>query len=206
MARATRSASSPTGPRCTRRAPRAPRAARPRQCGSPRRSCARSSRSPRLRGGSGSCVRVPRRPARWLGRGGARRALWPVSDPCGPGSGSKLTRESTLPAGTAPDANLCRCSMRFRAPSHARVSASVPAVRDEPVGAGETAPPPPVEDTAEGAPRRNRSRVVIVAVVLGLIVVVGLVLRLRNNGYGLPYVYNFDEWSHFVRRSVHVFG
>jgi 4-amino-4-deoxy-L-arabinose transferase-like glycosyltransferase len=96
--------------------------------------------------------------------------------------------------------------MRFRAPSHARVSASVPAVRDEPVDAQETAPPPPPEGTAERAPTRNRSRIVIVAVVLGLIVVVGLVLRLRNNGYGLPYVYNFDESSHFVSRSVNVFG
>jgi 4-amino-4-deoxy-L-arabinose transferase-like glycosyltransferase len=45
-----------------------------------------------------------------------------------------------------------------------------------------------------------------VAVLLGLIVVVGLVLRLRNNGYGLPYVYNFDEAQHFVSRSVNVFG
>lgn len=39
-----------------------------------------------------------------------------------------------------------------------------------------------------------------------LIIVAGFVLRLRNNGYGLPYVYNFDESQHFVSRSVNIFG
>jgi 4-amino-4-deoxy-L-arabinose transferase-like glycosyltransferase len=47
---------------------------------------------------------------------------------------------------------------------------------------------------------------IAVAVLLGLIVVVGFVLRVRNNGYGLPYVYNFDESQHFVSRSVNIFG
>ena len=81
----------------------------------------------------------------------------------------------------------------------------MPAVRDESASADETAPPPPVSDSLEAAsPRRNRSRRVIAGVLLGLIVVVGLVLRLRHNGYGLPYVYNFDEAQHFVSRSVNV--
>jgi hypothetical protein len=31
---------------------------------------------------------------------------------------------------------------------------------------------------------------------------VGLVLRVKNNGYGLPYVYNVDEGSHFTARAV----
>src|SRR4051794_39969339 len=96
--------------------------------------------------------------------------------------------------------------MRFRASSHARVSASVPAVRDEPVPSEEAAPPPPVEDSAEGAPKRDRLRVVIVAVVLGLIVVAGVVLRLCHKSYGVPDVFNFDEAQHFVSRSVNVFG
>jgi 4-amino-4-deoxy-L-arabinose transferase-like glycosyltransferase len=97
--------------------------------------------------------------------------------------------------------------MRFRPSSHARVSASVPAVRDEPARAEEAAPPPPLVDAeSRGGEPRKRSRLVIVVVLLGLIVVTGLVLRLRNNGYGLPYVYNFDESSHFVSRSVNVFG
>jgi dolichyl-phosphate-mannose-protein mannosyltransferase len=42
----------------------------------------------------------------------------------------------------------------------------------------------------------------IVAGLLGLIVVAGLALRLRNIGYGLPYVYNYDEASHFTNRAV----
>jgi hypothetical protein len=49
------------------------------------------------------------------------------------------------------------------------------------------------------------SRVLTGALLLA-IVVVGLVLRLRHNGYGLPYVYNFDEAQHFVTHSVDMFG
>jgi 4-amino-4-deoxy-L-arabinose transferase-like glycosyltransferase len=45
-----------------------------------------------------------------------------------------------------------------------------------------------------------------VGALLLLIVVAGLIIRLRNNGYGLPYVYNFDESQHFVSRSVNIFG
>lgn len=41
--------------------------------------------------------------------------------------------------------------------------------------------------------------------VLGAIVVVGLLLRLRHNDYGLPYVYNFDEETHFTSRAVEMF-
>ena len=41
---------------------------------------------------------------------------------------------------------------------------------------------------------------------LGLIVAGGLVLRVRNNDYGLPYVYNVDEGSHFTNRAVEMFG
>src|SRR5213595_1596342 len=39
---------------------------------------------------------------------------------------------------------------------------------------------------------------------LGLLVVVvaGFIVRVQNNGYGLPYVYNVDEGSHFTARSV----
>jgi Dolichyl-phosphate-mannose-protein mannosyltransferase len=41
--------------------------------------------------------------------------------------------------------------------------------------------------------------------VLGLIMVAGLVLRIVNNDYGLPYVYYVDEGSHFTKRAVEVF-
>ena len=34
------------------------------------------------------------------------------------------------------------------------------------------------------------------------ICVVGLYLRLRNNDYGLPYVYNYDEAQHFTNKAV----
>jgi hypothetical protein len=35
---------------------------------------------------------------------------------------------------------------------------------------------------------------------------VGFWLRLRHNGYGLPYVYNYDEATHFTNRAVTMFG
>lgn len=38
--------------------------------------------------------------------------------------------------------------------------------------------------------------------VLLALVVVGFVLRVDNNSYGLPYVYNVDEGSHFTARAV----
>ncbi|MFL5780416.1 MAG: glycosyltransferase family 39 protein, partial [Thermoleophilaceae bacterium] len=38
------------------------------------------------------------------------------------------------------------------------------------------------------------------------IIVVGFWLRLRHNGYGLPYVYNYDEATHFTNRAVTMFG
>ena len=37
---------------------------------------------------------------------------------------------------------------------------------------------------------------------LGLILVVGLYVRLLNNDYGLPYVYNYDEAQHFTNKAV----
>src|SRR5947208_11247065 len=122
-----------------------------------------------------------------------------------PRFGSKVDSRVNVTSGGSADANLCRCSMRLRSSSHARVSASVPVVRDDAARAEETAPPPAPE-AVEAAPKPDRSRRILVAVLLGLIVVAGLVLRLRNNGYGLPYVYNFDEAQHFVSRSVNVFG
>src|SRR3954454_22185504 len=34
------------------------------------------------------------------------------------------------------------------------------------------------------------------------LLVAGFVLRVHNNDYGLPYVYNVDEGSHFTARAV----
>jgi hypothetical protein len=39
-------------------------------------------------------------------------------------------------------------------------------------------------------------------IALLVLVVVGFVLRVKNNDYGLPYVYNVDEGSHFTARAV----
>ena len=41
--------------------------------------------------------------------------------------------------------------------------------------------------------------------VLGVMMVVGLVLRVLHNDHGLPYVYYVDEGSHFTKRAVEVF-
>jgi Dolichyl-phosphate-mannose-protein mannosyltransferase len=41
---------------------------------------------------------------------------------------------------------------------------------------------------------------------LAVIVAAGLVPRLVNNDYGLPYVYNYDEDTHFTSRAVEMFG
>jgi hypothetical protein len=40
---------------------------------------------------------------------------------------------------------------------------------------------------------------------LGLILVAGLVLRVWNNDYGLPYIWGIDEGSHFASRAVEMF-
>ena len=59
---------------------------------------------------------------------------------------------------------------------------------------------------AESGRRRPSATSILVGAILLAIVVAGLIVRLRNNGYGLPYVYNFDESQHFVSRSVNIFG
>jgi hypothetical protein len=50
--------------------------------------------------------------------------------------------------------------------------------------------------------RRLRDRLTPAHLVLALVLLAGLVLRVRNNDYGLPYVYNVDEGSHFTSRAV----
>lgn len=42
--------------------------------------------------------------------------------------------------------------------------------------------------------------------VIGVFVLLGLWLRMWNNDYGLPYVYNVDEGSHFTSRAIGFFG
>jgi 4-amino-4-deoxy-L-arabinose transferase-like glycosyltransferase len=89
--------------------------------------------------------------------------------------------------------------------SHDRVTASVPAVRDDsarPPGGAAAPEPPPARDRRFSRPG---GPALLVGGLLLLIVVAGIVLRLVNNGYGLPYIYNYDESQHFVSRSVNIF-
>src|SRR3954447_15194836 len=63
-------------------------------------------------------------------------------------------------------------------------------------------------EPARTPPMRRRLRAAASPAYLALLVllVVGLVLRVKNNGYGLPYVYNVDEGSHFTARAVSILG
>jgi hypothetical protein len=95
-----------------------------------------------------------------------------------------------------------------------------------PVPSGGAPPPPPPSTTgvgpagrhgdghgsptAAGAPTgRGRSpwtgRLLVAGALLA-IAITGLWLRLRHNGYGLPFVYNYDEATHFTNRAVTMFS
>src|SRR3954453_9397989 len=54
--------------------------------------------------------------------------------------------------------------------------------------------------------RRLRAALTPAHIALAAIVVLGLGLRVLHNTYGLPYVYNIDEGSHFTNRAVGMFG
>src|SRR3954467_6423270 len=73
---------------------------------------------------------------------------------------------------------------------------------DAPSNSSRTARP------ATTTPMRRRLRAAASPAYLALLVllVVGLVLRVNNNDYGLPYVYNVDEGSHFTARAVAMLG
>src|SRR4051794_34812277 len=69
---------------------------------------------------------------------------------------------------------------------------------DAPSNSSRTARP------ATTTPMRRRLRAAASPAYLALLVllVVGLVLRVKNIGYGLPFVYNVDEGSHFTARAI----
>jgi hypothetical protein len=54
--------------------------------------------------------------------------------------------------------------------------------------------------------RRLRALLSPAYIALAAILAVGLGVRLLHNTYGLPYVYNVDEGSHFTNRAVGMFG
>jgi hypothetical protein len=80
---------------------------------------------------------------------------------------------------------------------------------------GQTAPSPdggrtPASGRDDGPPEDVRARsglgLALTALILLVIVVVGFYLRVKNNDYGLPYVYNYDEATHFTNRAVSFFN
>jgi hypothetical protein len=93
--------------------------------------------------------------------------------------------------------------------SRARLSAAAPGTRDQ------AAPQPALDDGPIAPARRRwlpglslaslRGPGLVVALLLVAIVVVGFVMRLVHIGYGLPYVYNYDEANHFTNHSVNFF-
>src|SRR5437763_1137465 len=97
-------------------------------------------------------------------------------------------------------ANLRWLMRRSASTSHARIAAAVPAVEHDPAGAtaGPAAPPA----GARWRPSRPTGPAMVTGAILAAILGVGLYVRLRHNGYGLPYVYNYDEANHFVNHSV----
>ena len=57
-----------------------------------------------------------------------------------------------------------------------------------------------------GRARARGSASLPALILLAAILVGGLLLRVWNNGYGLPYVYNYDEETHFASKAVEMFG
>lgn len=90
------------------------------------------------------------------------------------------------------------------------------ATADSPAEAGSTAPPtdggrtsaPAGARAAAGQAPGGRSwgGLALSLAILAVLVVAGFYLRLKNNDYGLPYVYNFDEATHFTNRAVSFFA
>lgn len=54
--------------------------------------------------------------------------------------------------------------------------------------------------------RRLRQGIGPAHALVGLLLLAGIALRLWHNDYGLPYVYNVDEGSHFTSRAVGMFS
>lgn len=90
------------------------------------------------------------------------------------------------------------------------------ATADSPAAAGPKEPPAdggrtPLPGRARAAPgaaptRRSWGGLALSLAILSVLVIVGFYLRLKNNDYGLPYVYNYDEATHFTNRAVSFFG
>lgn len=65
---------------------------------------------------------------------------------------------------------------------------------------------PSVRSALRGRAGRLGAASPLALLLLAAIVVGGFVLRVWNNDYGLPYVYSYDEETHFVSKAVDMFG
>ena len=75
-----------------------------------------------------------------------------------------------------------------------------------PEDGGRTRDPAGARAAAGEAPARHSwLGLALSLAILAVIVVVGFYLRVKNNDYGLPYVYNYDEATHFTNRAVSFF-
>src|SRR5438270_10409374 len=76
--------------------------------------------------------------------------------------------------------------------------------RAVPLAAVPTATPGSATTATSAASHLRSTRLAAAAplIILLAIVAAGLVLRLWNNGYGLPYVYYYDEANHFTSYGV----
>jgi hypothetical protein len=68
-----------------------------------------------------------------------------------------------------------------------------------------TASAPPPEESHAPEESRRWPKLVVAGLFL-LILGTGIWIRVRNNGYGLPFVYNYDEAEHFTNRAIGMFG
>jgi hypothetical protein len=93
--------------------------------------------------------------------------------------------------------------------SRARATAEAPAATGRkapsPDG-GRTSAPADGAGLPEDARSRSGLGLALTGLILLVIVVVGFYLRVKNNDYGLPYVYNYDEATHFTNRAVSFFN
>jgi hypothetical protein len=94
------------------------------------------------------------------------------------------------------------------ASSRARATAEVPASTGQtaPSSDGGRAPDPADGRPAAAEPPRRVGGLLLSGAILAVIVIVGLYVRVKNNDYGLPYVYNYDEATHFTNRAVSFFS
>ncbi len=82
----------------------------------------------------------------------------------------------------------------------------LPADRKMPASGGRRAHGGKGDLPSRGPRRASRGASYAAHAGLAVIALAGLWLRLWNNDYGLPYVYNVDEGSHFTNRAVEMFG